>query len=826
MKYPFFRFCIIVFILLISNFIFIPKVHAQFTINENFHGNVVGNNIMMGGAPAALLTSGSSDPVNAGWLRLTNADQFQKGYAYINKSFPSTLGILIDFEYKTWRNVVGEGGGDGFSVYLFDSSATFSLGGYGGSLGYAPDGNVLGLAGGYLGIGFDEYGNFSNPTQGRVGGPGLKPNSIVLRGQTTTSALTSNKYLTGIELDANTNPIGYASPVFTRPADTEFYRRVKISIVPIGTLTNPKYTITVMWRTSPTGNDVTLLTYDTVDPIPANLKLGFAASTGGSTNYHEIRNLLITTPGGVRIDKSVDKLNAKVGDKLTYKIDVYNSTVSPITNLLLLDTLKSTVGSILASNMMEINSITFNNNNNIGNTASGFTTGVPVTAGFTNPFKINSLNMAANTVSTFTVVATIKGMPIGGIIKNTAVVDISKTGIDDKDLTNNTSTVITSIPNTDFIVKNNFDEKCADTTNGNTLTLLVSNIGSTSSVVNNVVTVKDTIPSVLTVMSTTNIGWTVSHTDNIYTFTRSDALTSTSSYPTISIKVKPPTTGVKWGNSATVSYAGIEANTNNNSDKDTLYAIPIAPTVTSPITYCNGSTAAALTATGNKLLWYTSETGTGSPVAPIPSTATSGSTTYYVSEINGTCESVLIPIVINVSECSVNIIIPNAFTPNGDGFNDTFGPTTEGIKEIKMNINDRNGRLVFSIDSINGQWDGLMQTGEQAPVGVYFYKYNAKGIDNKSYIDQGSVSLFREMIDPTPVQVTPNPVKQNAKLDLSNVMNGSKTISIYNTSGKQIRTWNTSDDILKLDLSNFDKGLYILKITGNQQVQFVKFIKE
>ena len=82
------------------------------------------------------------------------------------------------------------------------------------------------------------------------------------------------------------------------------------------------------------------------------------------------------------------------------------------------------------------------------------------------------------------------------------------------------------------------------------------------------------------------------------------------------------------------------------------------------------------------------------------------------------------------------------------------------------------------------------------------------------------------MIDPTPIQVTPNPVKQNAIVDLSNVMNGSKTISICNTSGKQIRTWNTSDDILKLDLSNLDQGLYILKITGNQQVQFVKFIKE
>ena len=95
MKYPFFRFCIIVFVLLISNLIFIPKVHAQFTINENFHGNVVGNNITMGGAPTALLTSGSPDPVNAGWLRLTNSSAFQKGYAYINKPFPSTLGILL-----------------------------------------------------------------------------------------------------------------------------------------------------------------------------------------------------------------------------------------------------------------------------------------------------------------------------------------------------------------------------------------------------------------------------------------------------------------------------------------------------------------------------------------------------------------------------------------------------------------------------------------------------------------------------------------------------------------------------------------------------------
>jgi len=1018
MRYPLLRFFAIIITLLISDLILINKAQAQFTINENFHGNVVGNNIVLGGAPTAFLTSGSSDPANEGWLRLTNSAGFQKGYAYISTSFPSTLGILIDFEYKTWRDIIGEGGGDGFSVFLFNSTATFSLGGYGGSLGYAPDGNVLGLAGGYLGIGFDEYGNFSNPTQGRVLGPGLSPNSIVLRGPTTASATTTNKYLKGATLNISTSPIGYGSPAYIRPADSEFYRRVKISIVPIGTPTNPKYTVTVMWRTTPTGKDVTLLTYDTVDPIPANLKLGFAASTGGSTNYHEIRNLVITTPGGVRIDKSVDKLNAKVGDQLTYKIDVYNSTTSAITDLLLSDTLKAYDGSILKvydgsslkPGIVEINSITFNNNNNIGNTVTGFTTGVPVTTGFTNPFKINSLSMDANTVSTFTVIGTIKAMPIGGIIKNTATIDVSQTGIVDLDSTNNTSTASTIIPNIDFIIKTNFDKNCADPANGNALTLLVTNIGSTSSLANNLVTVKDTVPTGFTVVNTTNTGWGASHVGNIYTFTRNDALASTSSYPPITINVKPPSNGISWGNSATVTYAGIEANTFNNNSSDTLFTQAATPTVVSPIAYCKGETAAALTATGTNLKWYTTQTGTGSETAPVPDTTTPGNTTYYVSGSNGFCESPLVPVVVNVSkpstatisgstsvckdsvaivtfigkdgtapytftyninggtnqtivsnkgdtatvvastktsgvftynlvsvmdskscsavqtgsavitiyqpltatidgitsickdsiysihftgkggvspytftyninggsnqtitttkddtisvvvptntagaftfnlvgvldtrsclnpqknavtfnviECFVSIIIPNAFTPNADGYNDTFGPIVEGIETLDMSINDRNGRLVHLIDKRDGKWDGLMPSGEQASTGVYFYKLNAIGVNKNAYTRQGSISLYRNLVDPTPIQVIPNPVKQNALVDLSNVMTGSKIISICNASGRLIRTWNTSDAILRLDLSNYDQGLYILKISGNQQVQFIKFIKE
>lgn len=66
------------------------------------------------------------------------------------------------------------------------------------------------------------------------------------------------------------------------------------------------------------------------------------------------------------------------------------------------------------------------------------------------------------------------------------------------------------------------------------------------------------------------------------------------------------------------------------------YIAPAAPTVTSPIAYCQGATASPLTATpgsGNTLNWYTVPTGgTASSTAPTPSTASLGSTSFYVSQ--------------------------------------------------------------------------------------------------------------------------------------------------------------------------------------------------
>ncbi len=82
----------------------------------------------------------------------------------------------------------------------------------------------------------------------------------------------------------------------------------------------------------------------------------------------------------------------------------------------------------------------------------------------------------------------------------------------------------------------------------------------------------------------------------------------------------------------------------------TINSLPAAPTVSTPVTYCQGATATALSATGTSLLWYTTATGgTGSTTVPTPSTSVAGSTTYYVSQSSGTCEGPRASIIVTIN---------------------------------------------------------------------------------------------------------------------------------------------------------------------------------
>lgn len=128
---------------------FVQEGRAQvgFPYCENFTDNSTQSATVFGG----------SARVVDGALRLTDAVNEQNGYIYIDIPFSSAYGIKAEFEYFSY----GGNGADGLVAFLFDAETpVFNTGGFGGSLGYAQRGNQAGLSRAYLGIGFDEYGNF------------------------------------------------------------------------------------------------------------------------------------------------------------------------------------------------------------------------------------------------------------------------------------------------------------------------------------------------------------------------------------------------------------------------------------------------------------------------------------------------------------------------------------------------------------------------------------------------------------------------------------------------------------------------------------------
>jgi gliding motility-associated-like protein len=67
------------------------------------------------------------------------------------------------------------------------------------------------------------------------------------------------------------------------------------------------------------------------------------------------------------------------------------------------------------------------------------------------------------------------------------------------------------------------------------------------------------------------------------------------------------------------------------------------------------------------------------------------------------------------------ITIPNLFTPNGDGINDLFLVSAEGITQFEIQFFDRWGDLVFNSKSIDVSWDGKNSNGRKVSDGVYYY---------------------------------------------------------------------------------------------------------
>lgn len=78
------------------------------------------------------------------------------------------------------------------------------------------------------------------------------------------------------------------------------------------------------------------------------------------------------------------------------------------------------------------------------------------------------------------------------------------------------------------------------------------------------------------------------------------------------------------------------------------------------------------------------------------------------------------------------VFVPNAFSPNGDGLNDVFAPSTFGISEYTLNIYNRWGELIHQ---------GKAWNGHNALPGAYFYTLEATDNQGKRIFLKGSVSV-------------------------------------------------------------------------------------
>ncbi len=78
----------------------------------------------------------------------------------------------------------------------------------------------------------------------------------------------------------------------------------------------------------------------------------------------------------------------------------------------------------------------------------------------------------------------------------------------------------------------------------------------------------------------------------------------------------------------------------------------------------------------------------------------------------------------------LNLYIPSAFTPNGDGLNDTFGVKGEGINNYHIYIYNRWGEVVFESTNPKQTWDGKFK-GNNSETGTYVYQLFAEGLSKK-----------------------------------------------------------------------------------------------
>ena len=176
----------------------------------------------------------------------------------------------------------------------------------------------------------------------------------------------------------------------------------------------------------------------------------------------------------------------------------------------------------------------------------------------------------------------------------------------------------------------------------------------------------------------------------------------------------------------------------------TVYPSPLA-SAGADVTISAG-TSTTLNASGGTTYTWNASPDLSCTNCPNPTVSPSETTTYCVVVSNGNCiDSACVKVTVE-TPCSTNkeLEVPNAFSPNGDGYNDFFCiPGWEGcIDQFSIYIYDRWGEKVFESEDPSFCWDGTFR-GQTMNPGVLVYYIKAAIFNGDKVVKKGNISLIQ-----------------------------------------------------------------------------------
>jgi hypothetical protein len=291
-----------------------PTVHSQEYVVGGTGATTAGTGtnvacLTAAGSPVGQVPAScadTADAVGSGALRITQKQGAQTGFLLNDHALPTKAGLDISFDMFQY----GGNGADGITFFLSDGAyALTSVGAAGGSLGYSNStkGSGIGKPGvphGLLGVAFDAYGNFTYETNNASCatdptwiGAARSPQTVAVRGPGVLKtdgtwndgycllgapkAPTDGKGIDNTATQTRAAAVRHVRIVIDPPTDAAPQVSVYLGDLGDGSATAPTLVAQVpepsILATTPT------------------FKFGWAGSTGGSTDVHEVSALVVDT---------------------------------------------------------------------------------------------------------------------------------------------------------------------------------------------------------------------------------------------------------------------------------------------------------------------------------------------------------------------------------------------------------------------------------------------------------------------------------------------------------------------------------------------------